>query len=64
MSSYLPPKAFDTAMLRPALGRSFHEWNGVAHDFAAVQGRSAPSGADMKAAPWRRTTAAIASRSC
>ena len=39
---YLPPEAFDPAMLRPAAGRSFCEWKGVARylDVMAPDGRA------------------------
>jgi len=39
---YLPPEAFDLTMLRPAAGRSFCEWKGVAryYDVVAADGRA------------------------
>jgi uncharacterized protein (DUF427 family) len=38
---YLPPEAFEASMLRPAAGRSFCEWKGVARyfDVVAADGR-------------------------
>jgi uncharacterized protein (DUF427 family) len=41
---YLPPEAFDLSLLRPAGGRSFCEWKGVARyfDVVAPEGRTLP----------------------
>jgi uncharacterized protein (DUF427 family) len=45
---YLPPEAFDPSMLRPAAGRSFCEWKGVARYFDVV----APDGRTLQRVAW------------
>jgi uncharacterized protein (DUF427 family) len=45
---YLPPEAFDPAMLRPAAGRSFCEWKGLARYFDVV----APDGRALERVAW------------
>lgn len=45
---YLPPEAFDPSMLRPAAGRSFCEWKGVARYFDVV----APDGRALQRVAW------------
>jgi uncharacterized protein (DUF427 family) len=45
---YLPPDAFDSTMLRPAPGRSFCEWKGVARYFDVV----APEGQALERVAW------------
>ena len=45
---YLPPEAFDPAMLRPAPGRSFCEWKGLARYFDVV----APDGRALERVAW------------
>ena len=46
---YLPPDAFDLAMLRPAAGRSFCEWKGLARYFDVV----APDGRALERVVWQ-----------
>jgi uncharacterized protein (DUF427 family) len=46
---YLPPEAFDGAMLRPAGGRSFCEWKGLARYFDVV----APDGRALERVVWQ-----------
>lgn len=46
---YLPPDAFDLTMLRPAGGRSFCEWKGVARYFDVV----APDGRALERVVWQ-----------
>jgi len=46
---YLPPEAFDLTMLRPAAGRSFCEWKGVARYFDVV----APDGRVLERVVWQ-----------
>lgn len=45
---YLPPESFDALMLRPAGGRSFCEWKGVARYFDVV----APDGRALDRVVW------------
>ncbi|MFI0403137.1 MAG: DUF427 domain-containing protein [Cyanobium sp.] len=45
---YLPPEAFDPAMLRPAAGHSFCEWKGVARYLDVV----APDGRVLQRVAW------------
>lgn len=45
---YLPPEAFDHTLLRPASGRSFCEWKGVARYRDVV----APDGRRLERAAW------------
>jgi uncharacterized protein (DUF427 family) len=47
-SFYLPPEAFDSSMVRPAAGRSFCEWKGVARYFDLV----APDGRVLERVAW------------
>ena len=47
-SFYLPPEAFDPTMLRPAAGRSFCEWKGLARYFDVV----APDGRALERVAW------------
>ena len=46
---YLPPEAFDLSRLRPAGGRSFCEWKGIARYFDVV----APDGRTLERAVWQ-----------
>lgn len=46
---YLPPEAFDLTMLRPAGGRSFCEWKGVARYYDVV----APDGRALERVVWQ-----------
>jgi uncharacterized protein (DUF427 family) len=57
-SFYLPPDAFDGSMLRPAAGRSFCEWKGVARYVDVV----APDGRVLERVAWHypEPTAAFA----
>ena len=45
---YLPPEAFAPTMLRPAPGRSFCEWKGLARYFDVV----APDGRALERVAW------------
>ena len=51
-SFYLPPEAFDPRLLRPAGGRSFCEWKGVARYFTVV----APDGRSLERVLWQYPT--------
>ena len=46
---YLPPEAFEATRLRPAGGRSFCEWKGVARYFDVV----APDGQALERVVWQ-----------
>ncbi|MFN6354421.1 MAG: DUF427 domain-containing protein [Cyanobacteriota bacterium] len=46
---YLPPEAFDLSLLRPAAGRSFCEWKGIARYFDVV----APDGRVLDRVVWQ-----------
>lgn len=46
---YLPPDAFDLTLLRPAAGRSFCEWKGLARYFDVV----APDGRALERVVWQ-----------
>jgi uncharacterized protein (DUF427 family) len=45
---YLPPESFDASLLRPAAGRSFCEWKGVARYFDVM----APDGRALERVVW------------
>jgi uncharacterized protein (DUF427 family) len=45
---YLPPQSVNTSLLRPAAGRSFCEWKGIAHYFDLI----APDGRALERVVW------------